>query len=135
MALPPYSGQVFEMQQCFDRIELGEPNYDLTYCIGGAVMLAAAFVNLALLILLAVWYILPLGCCKLKTYTNGKTWIFFSCILFNCVVVTRYLFSNSFLDSLIHNLDGFLLVVNQLVESICFMLLCYYFIEGTSQLL
>ena len=112
---------------CFDNIAIGTDGYDYTYCIGNIIILIVALMNAILLSMMFVWHLSDIGCSK--ALKDTRTLIYLLIIGAQIVVAIDYSIAiNGALSDVI-------VVLTFNLVTFSFMAVCYYFIEGASQLI
>jgi len=99
----------------------------MTYCTGNAIILAAACINVVLLIILLVWHLGEQS--TQSKCTDKKTLTLILMATVEALVFFNYLFTKSDVVG-----DTFVLVIFNLT-SMCYLAILYYFIEGAIVLL
>jgi hypothetical protein len=90
----------------------------------------AAIIALAYISVLFAWHMKRKGWGRSKTWTRPKTWIFILLLIYEFMVVLRYTFN-------MYGLSIYILLISfgQMVGSITFFLICFFFTNKASMYL
>jgi hypothetical protein len=113
-----------EVFQCFKDVTENVLYYDYTYCIGNLVILVSSGINAIILFVMLIWHLRDKN-----AKSHLKTLIYVLMLAVQTVV---------FLDFLIHTETGWtdvLVLITYNTLAFTFLAICYYFVEGATQLL
>ena len=95
-------------------------------------VLVCGLINSLLVLLILVWYLQEKGFLRGKTYCKDKLWMLVSLLLFNLIVVYRYMFTTVSYDNFFY---ATLLVMQQFFQAVSFLLICNYFMVKAERML
>jgi len=123
-------GYLFNSAACFAGVRESKQFYTNGYCVGNILVQLAAIIALAYISVLFAWHMKRKGWGRSKTWTRPKTWIFILLLIFELMVVLRYTFN-------MYGLSIYVLLISfgQMVGSITFFLICFFFTTKASMYL
>lgn len=123
-------GYLFNSAACFAGVRENKPFYTNGYCVGNILVQLAAIIAFAYISVLFAWHMKRKGWGRSKTWTRPKTWIFILLLIFELMVVLRYTFN-------MYDLSIYVLLISfgQMVGSITFFLICFFFTTKASMYL
>lgn len=123
-------GYLFNSAACFEGVREKIQYFTNGYCVGNILVQLAAIIALAYISVLFAWHMKRKGWGRSKTWTRPKTWIFILLLIYELMVVLRYTFN-------MYGLSIYVLLISfgQMVGSITFFLICFFFTTKASMYL